>query len=188
MSFTLIGLAGRARVGKDTVAEFLIREHGFRRYAFAQPIKEAARAIFGLTEARAFGDVGKETLIPEWGMSPREMFQTIGTEFGRRMIAPDIWIRRAKVEVELARQSGAPGLVITDIRFENEAGGMVWHIRRQPAPVVRGHISENGVGCLSDVDTVIDNDGSLDGLRGRVCAALGLTVSCFGRSANAHLR
>lgn len=43
----LIGLIGRARVGKDTVAEHLRTYHGFSQYAFATPIKDTLTVAFG---------------------------------------------------------------------------------------------------------------------------------------------
>jgi dephospho-CoA kinase len=37
----IIGLSGYARSGKDTVAELLCLNYGFRRISFADPMREA---------------------------------------------------------------------------------------------------------------------------------------------------
>jgi dephospho-CoA kinase len=36
----IIGLTGYARTGKDTVASVLVKDFGFERIAFADPIRE----------------------------------------------------------------------------------------------------------------------------------------------------
>jgi hypothetical protein len=41
----LIGLLGKKQSGKDTFARMLVQEHGFARYAFADPLKKAALAL-----------------------------------------------------------------------------------------------------------------------------------------------
>jgi len=60
----VIGLCGRKRVGKDTVAEYLKKQFGFTQYAFADPLKEACKVCTALltsrgnfvgTEAGSFG-------------------------------------------------------------------------------------------------------------------------------------
>ena len=44
----VILLSGWARSGKDTVADHLCATHGFKRVAFADPLKEAVAAETGL--------------------------------------------------------------------------------------------------------------------------------------------
>ena len=41
----LIGLLGRKRVGKDTVADYLINNYNFTKHAFANPIKEVLKIM-----------------------------------------------------------------------------------------------------------------------------------------------
>ena len=42
----ILGLVGFASSGKDTVADYLVRNHNFNRIAFADPLKDAASIIF----------------------------------------------------------------------------------------------------------------------------------------------
>jgi len=127
----LIGIAGAARSGKDSIASVLVEDYGFTRYALADPIKAALRSMLGLTDDHTDGDL-KEELIDELGVSPRHLMQTLGTEWGRDTIRPDLWLRAA--ERHLERINGP--VVVPDIRMSNEAawirqkGGFVWHVRR----------------------------------------------------------
>lgn len=45
MAKLVIGVTGFARSGKDTIAEFLVREHGFTRIGFGDPMREMLYAI-----------------------------------------------------------------------------------------------------------------------------------------------
>ena len=162
----LIGLAGRARVGKDTLADYPQQVHGYDRYALADPLRRGLLALFFL-EPRHFQGDQKEQPIDWIGKSPRELLQTLGTDWGRTRVAPDIWLRCAKLEIDRARRFHATGLVITDIRFENEAqfvrdqGGQVWHLYRADAPNVRSHVSEAGV-IEREGDAILHNVGTLE--------------------------
>lgn len=171
----LIGLAGLARVGKDTAAGHLVRRYGFGSYAFASPIKRALCTMFGLTAAQLDGDQ-KEVEIDWLGKSPRQLMQTLGTEWGRGLVVSDVWTRACAhsiaVDIEAAaRRSllGWSGGVVSDVRFENEArwireqGGVVLHIVRTDADTVASHASEAGVFAAYD-DVVVDNNGSLASL------------------------
>lgn len=46
----LVALHGPAGAGKDTVADYLAREHGFRKVAFADGIYRSVAAVFGVSE------------------------------------------------------------------------------------------------------------------------------------------
>lgn len=171
----LIGLAGPARSGKDTVAEIL-RADGWITIGFADPVKHMLRAGFG---PEATAEARKEEPIEWLGVSPRELMQTLGTEWGRQTIAHDLWVRVAERRIAQMSACGAADVdvAITDVRFDNEAewiraiGGKVWHLRRPNAPGVRPHASEAGVGLETD-DTILLNDGTLDDLIDTVADAL----------------
>lgn len=165
----LIGLSGAAGVGKDTVADYLASQYGLSQYAFAAPIKEGLKAMFGLTDQH-FTHGLKEAPVEHLGVSPRVLAQRLGTEYGREMVCPDVWIREAERRW-LALQDGASGgMVISDVRFDNEAdwvrrrGGQVWHIWRPDAKPVARHKSEDGVQIVKEQDILLLNNGTLDDL------------------------
>ena len=170
----IIGFTGRARSGKDTAASFVCDMFGFEPVSFAEPIKQAVTAMFGLDERHLDGEL-KETPLEGLGRSPRYLFQTLGTEWGRELVHPDVWIYAMntwvkRLEREYLRQGlRLQGVVVSDVRFENEAawvrdrGGLLIHLERQKTVDVLWHVSEAGI-QRHDGDIVIRNDGTPDEL------------------------
>jgi len=160
----IVGIAGRAGAGKDTAADYLVKRFAFKRFAFADAIRDGIKAIFGLTDAELNDRILKEKEIPWIGRSPRYLAQRLGTEFGRNQVQDDIWIR---VLSERVRRSQWHQVVISDVRFENEAawirsqGGQIIHIKRPGDEISEsGHPSENGIAVMPG-DLVIDNASTL---------------------------
>lgn len=163
----LIGVNGVARSGKDTLAGFLENHHDYKRISFAAPIRAFISRLTGISVDDLTDGPLKEQPI-DWlgGRSPREMMQTLGTEWGRSMVNPDLWLLVAKNEIDKAKKEGYAGVVISDVRFDNEArfvrdlGGEVVRVTRPGVAAVNAHASEQGI---SDdlVDVEIDNSGTL---------------------------
>jgi hypothetical protein len=163
----LIGLAGRAGVGKDTAAKYLCDEFTMRQYALASPIKDALSAM-GFHRGLYDRDDVKDQPIAGLGVSYRKLAQTLGTEWGRA-IHPEFWLILGSREWH-ALSPDFRGMVISDVRFENEAalvrdaGGIVIHIAgpsRRPIAIDGAvHASEGGVERVQD-DVVVTNTGSL---------------------------
>lgn len=171
---TIIGFTGLAGSGKSECAHRLIAHHGFVRGKFAGALKEMMRALLRYRGADAAtiermveGDL-KEVPSPLLnGRTSRHAMQTLGTEWGRDCICPELW-----VDTEMDARAAATNLVFDDVRFPNEAaaikraGGLVVSIKRPGAGVgAAGHSSENGVGA---VDLTIVNNHSVGHLRERV--------------------
>ena len=163
MTVKIIGLAGPARTGKDTIASHLVRGHGYTRYGFADPLKRMLAAGFGLSEDHLNGHL-KEVVLEPLGKSPRELLQTLGTEWARDIVHQDTWLILADKFSERH-----VFVVIPDVRFENEAAwirarGELWHIRRRAAPTVAAHTSEGGI-IPREGEPVIHNDSTIDQLK-----------------------
>jgi len=174
----LIGLCGPAGAGKNTVAE-LLADGLFRQVAFADPLYQCISTITGLPVSQLQDRAVKEAVIPWLGKSPRQMLQSLGTEWGRDLIHQEIWIRITLERMQDDLAAGR-GVVITDVRFDNEAaaivaaGGEVWKVTRPGwrclSDDAATHSSEDGV---SDhlITRIIDNSGSLDDLKLQLTAA-----------------
>jgi hypothetical protein len=166
----LIGLCGKAGCGKDTMAQYFTMDAGLQRYALAQPMKQALTAMLDVPPGMIEDRVYKETVIPWVGKSPRQLLQTLGTEWGRDLVNKDLWVNLMVHRWEVVQSLGLPGMVVTDVRFPNEAekiklrGGHIYRIHRPCVDEVAFHSSEQGIpdGFLSGT---IYNDEGLQKLR-----------------------
>lgn len=169
----IIGFAGRKTSGKTTAAGALV-EMGCHPYSFAQPLKNMADVLLvalgldGDELAEAYD--AKEQIIHPCEVSMRHLLQTLGTEWGRQQIHPDLWVMCAQAYFE--RFSGFDH-VIDDVRFENEAalirkmGGVIIHVTRPGLDGGDRHASEQGIAFVGG-DILIDNDGDVEDLQATV--------------------
>ncbi len=142
---TILALTGLAGSGKSTAAAHLVNAHGFARVRFAGPLKDMMRAL-GLTDAEIDGDRKELPCALLGGKTPRHAMQTVGTEWGRNLIDPDLWIRAWQAAV--ARLPAGQPVVVDDCRFPNEAaavraaGGALVRIERTAGGTISLHSSE----------------------------------------------
>ena len=165
----LIGLSGPAGCGKDTVAALLHKHGAFHRYTMALAMKQALEVMFDIPLSVWDDRVAKVAVVPWIGKSPRQLAQTLGTDWGRNTIHQDIWLRRMLREWDQVKTAVSPRMVVTDVRFDNEAqaiknsGGTVWLVERPGVAAVAAHVSEKGVSSAL-IEGVVKNTGTLDQL------------------------
>lgn len=92
----IIGIAALARSGKDTIASMLLKHKNVTTYALADPLKIGCQVLFGLTDAETWSDNLKEEVVPHWEWSPRRFFQTVGTDWFRKLNS-EHWLLRANL-------------------------------------------------------------------------------------------
>lgn len=111
MSEIKIGLTGKMRAGKDTVADYLVENYGFTKFAFANALKRYVHEIFEVSE----------------DAKPRDIYQRFGQYC--RAIDEDVWVRKCFEDISFCRELPLTHLVrgerelrpvITDIRQPNE--------------------------------------------------------------------
>lgn len=112
----------------------------------------------------------KEWEIPLLGVSTRFLMQSLGTDWGRKMIRPDIWLRIVARRLHRLEREGR-SVVVDDVRFPDEFdliangdGIMVKVVRPGAAP--SGHESEGQLGWRK-FDVVLHNDGTVPELRAK---------------------
>lgn len=150
----VIGITGRKRAGKDTMAG-IIKDHAKGEvvtYAFADPVYAMLEKFLnGFPMVPGTGEVDKNAVVYPYGVTMRHMLQTLGTEWGRDCIHPDIWVMKANHFFDMYDSStNTPEyFVFTDVRFNNEAkfvrdiGGTVirvvrpWIEPKKPTPITR---------------------------------------------------
>jgi len=114
----IIGVAGNAGSGKDTVADHLVKHHGFVKVALADPLKRICREVFDFSEEQLWGpsekrnepdkryprkldelsegiikglQVPREFTHPNAYLTPRHALQQLGTEWGRACYE-NVWV------------------------------------------------------------------------------------------------
>jgi dephospho-CoA kinase len=93
-----IAFTGRMGTGKSSVADFLVKSFGFKRYSFAAKLKEIASDLFGMNT------------------KDRLLLQTLGTKI--REVEQDSWANFVVKQIEAETPLRA---TIDDMRYLNEA-------------------------------------------------------------------
>jgi hypothetical protein len=140
----LLAISGWKGSGKDTVANYLISNHGYKRIAFADPLKDSVVKEFGIPRSWCDDPEFKERPLVQYPVDARDKFSELvtsymhkefhgihmGASFTRywtpralcilkgstmRAVDPDYWVKQAVAQME------PDGLyVITDLRYRNE--------------------------------------------------------------------
>lgn len=176
----IIGIAGLARSGKDTCANVLCEElnkngYNFKKVALAKPMKDACRVIFGWDNDYLYGE--KKDIIDErYGISPRRVLQTMGTDWGQFMLSKfdnfkNVTGRKLWIKSLLNNYKGQ-NIIISDIRFIHEADEIIknnGYIIRIERPGIKQmkHKSEREIKKI-DVNAVIYNDSDIDTYKDKV--------------------
>jgi dephospho-CoA kinase len=82
----LIAILGKKSSGKDTFSNYLINHQGFIKYAFGDPLKKGIQSFFNLSDQQLTDERLKEEIDERWGVSPRKLFQIIGTDIFQKSI------------------------------------------------------------------------------------------------------
>lgn len=186
----IIGLVGKAGSGKDTVAEYIRVNYGFKKLSFASKLKDAVAVIFGWDRSKLEG-ISKEDRewreIPDpywskilgYNITPRTALRYIGTDIFREFNS-NIWIDSCFKDIDLKQN-----YAITDCRFPNEAdriksmGGILIKIKRNNIISNSEHASEKHIDSI-DVNYVINNNYSFDDLNGMVDNIM-YNLTCYSK-------
>ena len=146
----LIGLVGRSRVGKDTVAQLLSDKYKLKR--LAQPVKDACKVLYGWDDLIIESDM-KEMKDEKWGISPRTAMVNL-TNSIKKLNGPDFFIRKF-----FDTWDGTP-IIIPDVRYTTDVneihsrGGITIKIIRDAGPQ---HEFENEIDDITTTFTIYNN-------------------------------
>lgn len=169
---SIIGLSGKARSGKDTLAGYLKdslnRKYNrdFKSFAFAEVLKHMCQKEFDLDDDQLWGD---QKEIPDkrykkrngdghW--TAREIMQEVGAFY--RTIDHDFWVKKLNEDITYHED-----VMVTDVRYINEAdfikksNGFLIKVVRNVNNEIHGqnHESEINLDGYKHFDLNIDNSG-----------------------------
>ena len=126
---------GRAGAGKDLIAEYLCDKYGYMQLAFADPIHDIAREVFGM-------EVKDRALLQDIGQKMRE-------------INPDVWVNYTERIANAFNDEGY-SVVISDCRQANEYDRFVKNQNYNYLPIrVNADLEDR-------IQRLIDRDGKTD--------------------------
>jgi hypothetical protein len=165
------------RSGKDLVADYLVRDHGFYKYSMADPIKDIAQIMFGWSRSQLYGP-DKDNIDPITGIKPRDFFIWFGTQIAQydiysifkdcKIPSRTIWTQHM---TRVIKDQKHGNIIIPDIRFKHEAdallaaGGQLICLRR-PSKETTEQLAKYDLDMLfqrSDIPQLV-NSGTSDEL------------------------
>lgn len=174
-----IALSGVKGSGKSLVTQHLKAEHNYEVLSFAGPIKRLTVDVFQCDEKYVYDPLYKETIIPELGVSARQLMQVIGTELFRDALMkhlPQLKLKGGKtvwIHSLLKRAEKITGPIANDdCRFDDEyealhaEGFTVARLVRPSQELKPKDVHASEQGCPADV--IIANDGSVDDLFAKI--------------------
>ena len=170
----VIGIVGNKNVGKDTLADYLVENKDFTKYAFADPLKNCLKELFGLSDDQLYGDK-KEEYDPIWETTPRELLQFFGTEIMQYKIQdllPNLkrtfFIKRFE---QFVNENPNKNIVVSDIRFQHELdvvlkynGTVIKVERKNSSKTFLNHASESNIDKLINFTYKIENNDTKEEL------------------------
>ena len=197
----LIGINGFKGAGKDTVAAYLVKNHGFTRLAFADLLKLSVATLFNIPidwidtykdEPNCYVAIGfKNDPAPSFNqiegqpskmwspmteMTLREFLKRYGTESHRDVFGDDFWIEQLFKERMGSEWHRGSRYCVSDARFENELRFIRdldgFNVRvMRPGLTADEHRSEQ-IPSPDLIFTTIDNSGDFHHLEEEVSIAL----------------
>lgn len=154
----VIALVGKAGSGKTVVGQHLVNNYRYKRLRFAERLKAMLYA-FGLNEREVDGDDKGKPCESLCGQTPRHAMQTLGTEWGRRIIGDDLWVKALERDLIAYINVGITKFVIDDMRFLNEESWLdnLYDIIYKHGDMLDTRI----IRIIRDVEEISKSDGSM---------------------------
>lgn len=169
----IVGLGHKSRQGKDTFATFLItylrmntRNKKIVKMGFADPLKSICYQLYGWAGLKTKdyyekNEEERKIVLPLIGKTPVQLWIEVGNHM--RQYDTNVWMRA------LMKGTDADALIVTDVRFPNEAeaildhDGFVFRIDRAGFPGLDS-VSDNALNDFTRWTDIIQNNGTLGDL------------------------
>ena len=167
----IIMICGKARSGKDTLADFLIEDLKDKK-----PCKVQIGQYIKYYAMKYFGWDGKDET------KPRDLFNKLGTEIIRNKIDPNFHINRLVEDIEVLSYF-YDTFIVSDVRFpieiekvkEKYNNVVTIKVQRDSNELTESQkkeVSETALDNYTDYDYFIDNNGTLEELESKAKALL----------------
>jgi hypothetical protein len=141
----LIGIAGKAFSGKDTVANWLCARYGFEVMRIVDPLKKMAAELFFMSDDQLNG-ADKEVVDSRYGFTPRYLLQYLGTDVFKKLYK-NVWVDHL---VARYTDAASPNIAVPDVRFPEEVeeirkltGSSLWKVKRSDHTGASGGIESH---------------------------------------------
>lgn len=167
-NYKIIGLLGRSRTGKDTIANYLCEKYpSYTNVKLSLPLKKGVCELYGFTMEQVESS-SKDITDERWLKSPRETIQSL-TEYMMQYMGTDFFTRRLYNMYDNGELS--ENIIITDIRYEHD----IYEIKKRNGIVIKverplnntSHKYESNIDNLKG-DITIVNDGTLEDLYNKI--------------------
>lgn len=163
MKYNIIGIAGKAHAGKDTVANLLLSliQVPSYIYHFADPIKQHLCDLLKL-DIRYFNDTTLKESIYKDGLTYRMLMQNTGDSF-KKIFGEEVFVNLANEYYESINSNSV--LIIPDVRYEYEAewiknnSGIMIYVDNMNSSTTMSN-SHSSESKTIDCDIIIHNDKS----------------------------
>lgn len=160
----IIGLLGRSRAGKDTIADYICNQYPtYQIVRLSYSLKKAACCLYDYTMDQVESS-SKEIVDTRWNKTPRETIQSL-TNYMMSYMGVDFFTKKLFNAYDNGKYSSH--IIIPDIRYPHDIeeierrGGIVIKVERPNNPVQ--HSFENHIDTLYGTKTIL-NDKGIDDL------------------------
>jgi len=178
----LIGIAGMDEVGKDTVANIILKLTNKSELSFVYPyemvkhvnflseweikpfserVKLATAIILGISKEEVFSREFKTNKYTSRNLTGRQIFIEVAHNFGRKVLGEDIWVKNRFNNYNIHKDKW----IIPDVRYKNEVeaikafGGIVIQVKRPGIKNQSAFLDDNTL-----FDYTINNSKTLNDL------------------------
>jgi hypothetical protein len=178
----------KAQRGKDESCKHLVNAFDFKRFAFADKLKNVVADLYDFSHEQMHGDL-KDVIDVRYGITPRQVLQEFGGEQRKRY--PKIWAEYVfrEIDQEVFVWDGVPNetftFCVSDFRFHNEFDvafnwsldttkydKSLYAVKMERPGVVgvtgTGDVSENDLNNFTKWNFVVNNDGTIEDLQWKI--------------------
>ena len=171
----IVCICGAKRNGKDTAADVLCKEFGYKKIRMAEQLKIIVKAVFDFDDTQIETDA-KDVVDKKWGISPRRAMQFFGTEVMQYKIQELLpYIGRTYFVDRLVDKYLSTNhdtkYVVSDMRFLHEYEALkpygVKTICVKRNETSDGHVSETEYTQIP-IDFYVQNDSTLQAFKEKI--------------------